>query len=61
MELTGQPYRPETPATDSGHAGIPALRLALQRAAMPGFAALDSPPRPVRAVEADLVRLETWR
>jgi DNA-binding XRE family transcriptional regulator len=61
VELTGQPYRPETPATDSGHSGIPALRLALQRVAMPSFAAIDRPPRPMRAVVADLSRLERLR
>ncbi|MEV0965624.1 helix-turn-helix transcriptional regulator [Streptomyces sp. NPDC049910] len=40
IELTGQPYRHETPGLDSGHAAIPGLRLALQQATMPGGAAL---------------------
>jgi hypothetical protein len=35
--------------------------LALQRAAMPGFASVDSPVRPVQAVTADLARLEGLR
>src|SRR5512141_2707507 len=48
VELTGQPYRPVSSSQDSGHAGIPALRLALQRAALPTFATgLD---RPVRSI-----------
>ncbi len=45
VELTGQPYRPSTPEAGSGHAAIPALRLALQRASLPALAALDGPPR----------------
>jgi transcriptional regulator with XRE-family HTH domain len=61
VELTGQPYRPETSATDSGHSGIPALRLALQRAAMPSIAAVHRPARPLQAVKADLSRLEQLR
>ncbi|WP_433227942.1 helix-turn-helix domain-containing protein [Actinomadura formosensis] len=39
-ELTGQPYRHETAELDSGHSTIPELRLALQRATMPGGAGL---------------------
>ncbi|MEU9015855.1 helix-turn-helix transcriptional regulator [Streptomyces sp. NPDC048479] len=42
IELTGQPYRHESPELDSGHAAIPGLRLALQQATMPGGAALIS-------------------
>lgn len=40
IELTGQPYRHDSPDLDSGHAAIPGLRLALQQATMPGGAAL---------------------
>jgi transcriptional regulator with XRE-family HTH domain len=61
VELTGQPYRPVTQAQDSGHSGIPSLRLALQRAALPSLAGLDRPARPVAEVRADVVAVETLR
>jgi transcriptional regulator with XRE-family HTH domain len=52
VELTGQPYRHETAELDSGHAAIPALRLALQHASLPGLGAASG-PRSLRSV-ADL-------
>ena len=61
VELTGQPYRHETPETESGHAGIPALRLALQRAAMPSLSAIDRPARRFADLVADVSRLERLR
>jgi transcriptional regulator with XRE-family HTH domain len=57
-ELTGQPYRHETAELDSGHASIPELRLALQRATMPGGAALVGPREPHSLLDlADQVAL----
>jgi transcriptional regulator with XRE-family HTH domain len=62
VELTGQPYRPSTQAQDSGHAGIPALRLALQRTALPMLATgITRPPRPLAEVHADVVEVEGLR
>ena len=61
VELTGQPYRPKSSATESGHAGIPAVRLALQRASLPQLAALDRETRPIADVAAHVERLEQLR
>jgi transcriptional regulator with XRE-family HTH domain len=61
VELTGQPYRPMTQAQDSGHSGIPALRLALQRAALPGLAGIDGPARTAMELRADLAEVEALR
>jgi transcriptional regulator with XRE-family HTH domain len=61
VELTGQPYRPVAMAQDSGHAGIPALRLALQHAALPLLASVDRRPRDVAGVRADVEAIEVLR
>ncbi|HEY6794180.1 MAG TPA: helix-turn-helix transcriptional regulator [Kineosporiaceae bacterium] len=61
VELTGQPFRHESPAQDSGHAGIPALRLALQRAALPMLAGLDRPVRTLAEITADVESIEALR
>lgn len=60
-ELTGQPYRPDSADNDSGHSGIPALRLALQRAALPEIAALGRAPRSLDTLAHDLARVEEDR
>src|SRR5512141_1857282 len=61
VELTGQPYRPVTQAQDSGHSGIPALRLALQRATLPNMAGLDGPVRAMSQLRADVAEVEVLR
>jgi transcriptional regulator with XRE-family HTH domain len=61
VELTGQPYRPASTEMDSGHATIPPLRLALQRATLPSFAALDVPARPIGELRDELHRAEQMR
>jgi hypothetical protein len=62
-ELTGQPYRHETADLDSGHAAIPELRLALQRATMPEGAALlgDHAPRPLAELKRQISDAEALR
>ncbi len=61
VELTGQPYRHAAPALDSGHNGIPALRLALQRALMPGYHDPARAPRRLAELRADVTAAEQLR
>ncbi|MGH9380824.1 MAG: helix-turn-helix domain-containing protein [Thermoanaerobaculia bacterium] len=61
VELTGQPYRHATPALDSGHSGIPGLRLALQRAVMPNYGDPARAPRPLAELRADVTSAERLR
>jgi len=62
-ELTGQPYRHETPELDSGHAAVPGLRLALQHASLPS--GVMSPavrqPRTLQELEANVRLAEQLR
>jgi transcriptional regulator with XRE-family HTH domain len=60
-ELTGQPYRHTTAALDSGHAGIPALRIELQRASRPAYAAPERAARPYAELAADVATAEQLR
>lgn len=62
-ELTGQPYRHETPELDSGHTAVPSLRLALQQASMPGGAALlgAREPAPLDILSGQLAAAEALR
>ena len=62
VELTGQPYRHETSELDSGHAAVPALRLALQHAALPTIgAAAPREPRSLVELRAVVERCEQHR
>lgn len=62
VELTGQPYRHETSELDSGHAAVPALRLALQHASLPTLGAgADRPPRSLADLRAVVERCEQHR
>ncbi len=62
VELTGQPYRHGAPGQDSGHAGIPALRLVLQRATMPTYGGLaDQAPRASAELRAAVEHVEQLR
>jgi transcriptional regulator with XRE-family HTH domain len=61
VELTGQPYRHSRPGQDSGHAGIPALRLAVQRAKLPSYVTTTAAPRPVADLRADVENAEQLR
>lgn len=62
VELTGQPYRHATSELDSGHAAVPALRLALQHAALPTLGAASArAPRPVAELRAVVERCEQHR
>ncbi|MEV0614823.1 helix-turn-helix transcriptional regulator [Nonomuraea sp. NPDC050404] len=62
-ELTGQPYQHETTELDSGHAAVPALRLALQQASLPSGVLLWSArePRPLQELEANVRLAEQLR
>ncbi len=61
VELTGQPYRPATQNMDSGHAAVPALRLALQRASLPSFASIERQPRPLMDLQRAIAHAEDLR
>jgi transcriptional regulator with XRE-family HTH domain len=62
VELTGQPYRHDRPGLDSGHAGIPDLRLALQRAKLPRYVLSDDGvPRLADDLQADVEHVEHLR
>jgi transcriptional regulator with XRE-family HTH domain len=61
VELTGQPYRPDSPKNDSGHSGIPDLRLALQRASLPQIAAVELQPGSLADIVAELATVEALR
>ncbi|MEU8404307.1 helix-turn-helix transcriptional regulator [Nonomuraea sp. NPDC048892] len=62
-ELTGQPYQHETTELDSGHAAVPALRLALQQASLPSGVLVRSvnEPRPLQELEANVRLAEQLR
>ncbi|MFI7125873.1 helix-turn-helix domain-containing protein [Nonomuraea sp. NPDC050153] len=62
-ELTGQPYQHETTELDSGHAAVPALRLALQQASLPSGVLVRSvsEPRPLEELEAHVRLAEQLR
>lgn len=62
VELTGQPYRHETSELDSGHAAVPALRLALQHASLPSIGArVTRAPRPLSELRATVELCEQHR
>jgi transcriptional regulator with XRE-family HTH domain len=61
VELTGQPYRHATPDLDSGHNGIPALRLALQRALMPTYRDPARAPRTLDELRSEITAAEDLR
>jgi transcriptional regulator with XRE-family HTH domain len=61
VELTGQPYRHGSPELDSGHNGIPALRLALQRAQMPDYRDGARAPRRLIELRAEITAAEQLR
>ncbi|WP_328990310.1 helix-turn-helix domain-containing protein [Kribbella sp. NBC_01245] len=61
IELTGQPYRHANPELDSGHNGIPAMRLSLQRALMPNFGDPARAPRPLAELRTEVITAEKLR
>lgn len=61
VELTGQPYRHSNPELDSGHNGIPALRLALQRALMPHYRDPARAPRALTELRTEIAVAEDLR
>ena len=62
VELTGQPYRHETSELDSGHAAVPALRLALQHASLPTLGAgVQREPRSLADLRGVVERCEQHR
>lgn len=62
VELTGQPYRHETSELDSGHAAVPALRLALQHASLPTVgASVQREPRSLADLRGVVERCEQHR
>jgi transcriptional regulator with XRE-family HTH domain len=61
VELTGQPYRHASPDLDSGHNGIPALRLALQRALMPHYRDPARAPRDLADLRTEIATAEDLR
>lgn len=61
IELTGQPYRHASPDLDSGHNGIPALRLSLQRALMPSYRDDARAPRELAELRTEITTAEDLR